>query len=197
MVQGQVGVTSGNGVNVHEIVRLDAQVGVEEAGRGGCDRVHRRVHGAGENVNLVVLDVGEGGDQTPSLSIGSRLQRFVGAWAAANLRLHALVGGEDQSASGAIVRPARNDRRTTNDVRFSEVELLSHEGPGRQAGHRGRNDINVIAAQRLSRLDLRGRQTEGCDRKAQGSPHFYFWMLLNDLFEGIDHQMSAYRLLQP
>src|SRR4051812_37365977 len=26
----------------------------------------------------------------------------------------------------------------------------------------------------------------------QGFPHFYFWMLLNDLFEGIDHQMSAY-----
>ena len=25
----------------------------------------------------------------------------------------------------------------------------------------------------------------------------YFWMLLNDLFDDIDHQMSAYRLLQP
>jgi hypothetical protein len=26
---------------------------------------------------------------------------------------------------------------------------------------------------------------------------FYFWMPLNDLFDDIDHQMSAYRLLQP
>ena len=26
---------------------------------------------------------------------------------------------------------------------------------------------------------------------------FYFWMPLNDLFGDIDHQMSAYRLLQP
>jgi hypothetical protein len=25
----------------------------------------------------------------------------------------------------------------------------------------------------------------------------YFWMPLNDLFDDIDYQMSAYRLLQP
>src|SRR3954452_21369436 len=116
MVQGQVGVTSGNGVNVHEVVRLDAQVRVETAGRGGCDRVHRRVHGAGEDVNLVVLDVGQGRDQALSLGLPSCLQRFGGTGAAINLWLHAFVGGEGQSALGAIERPAGDDRDTINDV---------------------------------------------------------------------------------
>src|SRR3954470_13106223 len=72
MVQGHVGVASGNGVNVHEVVRLDAQLLVQIAGRGGGDRVHRRVHGAGEDVNLVILDVGEGGEQTLSLGLLGR-----------------------------------------------------------------------------------------------------------------------------
>src|SRR4051812_27255083 len=154
MVQGQVGVTSGNGVNVHEIVRLDAQVGVEKAGRGGCDRVHRRVQGAGENVNLVVLDVGEGGDQIPSLSIGSRLQRFVGAWAAANLRLHALVGGEDQSASGAIVRPASNDRGTTNPD-YSPAERTGRSSLGSSI-------LGFSVSARPSLDGERGRRVWGC-----------------------------------
>src|SRR3954453_1521862 len=57
MVQGHVGVPSGNGVDVQEVIRLDAQVRVETAGRGRGGWVYRRILGAGEDVNLVVLDV--------------------------------------------------------------------------------------------------------------------------------------------
>ncbi len=62
--------------------------------------------------------------------------------------------------------------------------------------NRYKDRITILDDQEIE--DLYGLPRLAHDEQALRDPLiFYFWMPLDDLFDDIAHQMSAYRLLQP
>ncbi len=138
------GVACGDGIDVFNLVRSDAEVLVELTCAVHDDRADHFVPAAGENVETIVRQVGNGVDSTgcggppgeirKSLRVRRRARR---QRRHADIKCVHCIGvfrAERRIAEGlyTAVRAAGDDSRTDKFAGMRQVQLDRHKGPGRK-----------------------------------------------------------------